>query len=292
MTEEQVTLAISIGGSLLGVVIGFFLNLWNSNRIEKKHRDNENLRKHFDDIVNSAITQLNSISAGIRINEGLIDTRNHMTFSELDYEQFECFKVHYLYLWNRWQELAGDYIRSQKRTGGKWTKYNDKVDSFNKEVEHMLAERLKEEGLSISIGPWNDQRGVINDNLPRVLSTTLLERVRGFNLFPDFSTATINEKEAKGFYILEVMSGKWANARNLQELEKCKVIFIGIQNSVDLIEEASSLIKEANQIVKEFQELQSNLEKVKSRGLISKDKRYKFKSIEQCPICKELFFTK
>ena len=287
MSGAQVTLAVSIGGSLLGVALGFFLNLWNSSRIEKKHRDNENLLKHFDDIVNSTITPLSSISAGIRINEGLIDTRNHMAFGELDYEQFECFKVHYPYLWNRWKELAGDYIRSQKCTGGKWTKYNDKVDSFNKKVEHMLIERLKEEGLSISIGPWNDQRGVINDNLPRVLSTTLLERVQGFNLFPDFSTATINEKEAKGFYILEVRSGKWAKARNLQEFEKCKAIFIEIQNSSDLIDEASLLIKEAKQIVEEFQELQSYLEKIKSRGLMSKDKKYEFRKLKDCPICRE-----
>ncbi len=68
MSGEQVTLAMSIGGSLLGVALGFFLNLWNSSRIEKKHRDNENLQKHFDDTVNSTITPLIIISAGILIN--------------------------------------------------------------------------------------------------------------------------------------------------------------------------------------------------------------------------------
>ncbi len=116
MTEGQVTLALSIGGSLLGVLIGFFLNFWNSNRIENKRRRQEALETHFNQEMAGRLTHIAHRSSLVTHTErnkelGFSLPNEHFYRFKIDEEfpligeGYEAFKIHFPKIAGRWEEL-------------------------------------------------------------------------------------------------------------------------------------------------------------------------------------------
>jgi len=282
--ENWQILLISIGVPLLvSGLYNFFWQRMTTGRQEKK----EKLARHFDDLQNGAIKPISDIVANINIKNGSIFTNSPGSFDWLDSEQLECFQGHYPALADKWQELAGKGPRHQGLTGCRWTKQNEKARAFENKIEKSISKMLTEAGITLPIKPYQIRQELIDRGLPETIQRTLYEQAQGKAIVDDFSKAAIIEDD---FYVLQLGKTKLVNAKNSEVIEKCKSIFIDVQNSEDLRKEASSVIRNAEKIRAEFEELLSNLAKIKSRGFISKDPKYEFKVVKRCPICKELFY--
>lgn len=294
MTEEQVTLAISIGGTISGVVLGtllgFFLNLWNSKRIEKKREDRNNLEIHFNDLREGAVYPINEVTSHIYADYGYILSNYWESLKKLNAEQFICFKAHYPILADKWLELAGEWTDREGLIGGRFREQNEKVDATNKEMRKSIADKIKEANINLPIKTYTGQEE-INEDAITVLIRNIYSRVEGEYITHDFSNAEIID-DGRGLFILKVGGTIYARTGNRNILEKCKSIFADVQNSHTLKSEASKVIETAKGIENELEKIKLELDKIQSRGLISNNKRYKFKPTEQCQICTELFFTK
>jgi hypothetical protein len=283
--ENWQILLISIGVPLLvSGLYNFFWQRMTTGRQEKK----EKLARHFNDLQNDALKPISDIVTNINIKNGYILTNAPESFDRIDSEQMECFQAHYTTLGDKWQKLAGKWPKQEERVGCEWTAHNEKVKAFEGKVEELLSERLTKAEIALPFKPYQVRQEVIANMTLSALLKSLYEQAQGELVTRDVSKATI--REDSDFYTLEVGNTPWAAAKNRDIIEKCKSIFIDIQNSKDFKKEATSIIKDAKQIKSEFQELLSDLDKIRSRGFISKVPEYKFKAVKNCPICKELFY--
>jgi hypothetical protein len=120
MTESQLTLIISIGGGLLGVVIGFLLNVWNSNRIENKRRRNEALEYHFDDISGKIISNISGMARSLCINNNRLVFGGYAPVQEkYDFEkeeEYKSFEIHFPELASEWIRLKGNAIKASEKS--------------------------------------------------------------------------------------------------------------------------------------------------------------------------------
>ena len=294
MTEEQVTLAISIGGSIfaviLGTLLGFLLNLCNSKRIEKKREDRDNLEIHFRELREGALYPINEVTSHIYATRGYIYCDNWESLKTLNAEQLICFKAHYPILADKWLYLAGELTDKAGLVGGSFREQNEKVDAENKEMRKFIVAKIKEANNNLPIRRYAGQEEINEDVIADLIPNIYLQ-VEGKYIAHDFSEAVITDADS-GFFILKVGGTIYARAGNRDILEKCKLIFTDVQNSPTLQSKASELIENAKPIENEFEKIKLELDRIQSRGLISKNRRYKFKPTERCPICKELFFTK
>jgi hypothetical protein len=279
------------GLAIIGLVIAAITAVgvfYGPRLVAKRQERKEKLRKHFDDLKIGAIEPLTEIIASIGIKNGSIITRSPQSFDRLDSEQLECFQAHYPAIADKWQELAGKWTRHKGLTGGRWARQNEKAKAFENKIEKLMSERLTEAGITLPIKPYRVRQELIVDGIPETILKILYDQAQGGPVTRDFNKAAIIEDS--DFYILEVAKTKWAASMNRDIVEKCKAVLADIQKSLELREEASSVIKDAEQIEVEFQELLTSLDKIQSRGFISKDPKYKFQPVKKCLICKELFY--
>jgi len=268
--------SLAIIGLIIGAItaIGVFLG---PRLVAKRQEKKEKLRKHFDDLLVDCIKPLISVIARVSItSSSTIITDSPGPLEAVDAEQLECFETHYSKL-DGWRELEG-----------KWKQHNEKVDAFEGEIKELIQAKCAKKNISLPIIPSGANQEWINDNLPYTLSATICEKSQGSRIECDFSEAKIQEEA--NFYIVELCATKWARAGTTDMAKTLKSIFSVIQNSAEFAQQASELMKDAKQIKAKFEELLMNLEKIHSRALMSKDPRYKFKPIKNCPICKELFY--
>lgn len=280
--------ALTIIGIVVAAItaIGVF---YGPKLVAKSQERKEKLRKHFNDLQDGAIKPLISIIAGLGIStQGDIFTNFSGSFSELDNEQLECFQAHYTKLGDKWQELTGKWTKQQGRVGGRWDEQNEKVDTLENQIRESIEKKCKESNISLPIRPFVANQELINDGLLRTLCGTICNKSQGISTDCDFNEAKIEEEN--NFYIVEVCATKWARARTADTAEKLKSIFTLIQNSPEFRQQASLMIENAKQIKNEFDELLADLDKIQSRGFVSKDPKYKFQAVKKCAICKELFY--
>lgn len=286
-TNQIWTYIIPIIGLIIAAITAFGV-FYGPKLVAKSQEKKEKLKKHFSDLQDGATKPLSDITANINIKNGLIINNSPQSFAHLDSEQLECFQAHYPIFADKWQELAGKWTKQKGLTGGRWTKHNEKVDSFENKVKEFMTRRLAEMGITLPIKPYQVRQEIISEMIVSTLLKTFYEEAQGQPVICDFGKATIIEDS--DFYTIEVCGTKWATTKNRDTAEKCNSILIDIQNSLDFRKEASLTIEEAKQIKGEFEELLSNLDKIQSRGFISKDPKYKFQAVKKCHIYKELFY--
>jgi len=133
MTESQLTLVISIGGSLLGVGVGFLLNMWNSNRIEYIRRWQEGLERHFDDIHTKIMGKISEMARSLCISNnrlvfgGLDSIKEKYDFEEE--EEYKGFERHFPELASEWIKLKGDAVKASEKLE------NDLIKLLQEELE-------------------------------------------------------------------------------------------------------------------------------------------------------------
>jgi uncharacterized membrane-anchored protein YhcB (DUF1043 family) len=111
--------AIAILAVVIGTVLGFFLNFWNSNRIENKRRRQEALEKHFEDIHTRVIQKLSSMARSLCISNnrlvfGGIDTiKEKYDFEEE--ESYKGFEIHFPEISSEWIRLKEGALKESKQ---------------------------------------------------------------------------------------------------------------------------------------------------------------------------------
>ncbi|MGD1119657.1 MAG: hypothetical protein ABR886_09240 [Dehalococcoidales bacterium] len=288
MDKEQVTLVISIVGGLLGVIIGFFLNFWNSNRIEKKKENRDSLKEHFSDLLEGALIPIYKLLTNIGVRNVYI-TGHWEELENVQKEQFTCLKAHYPLLTEKWNINLGELTNKNNLSGGKFQKQNEAARKFEEKISSYTKERLNEARINLPIRPLSGQEE-INDAVIHAITTSIYSQIENTEIKHDFNKSEISD-DGYGYFVLATGEAMFARAKNRDILETCKSIFAKAQNEPTLKSEATEILSSAKQIKNDFEFLKIELERIQKRGLISKNKSYKFRPNKQCDICKELFFT-
>jgi hypothetical protein len=147
MTEEQVNLALSMGGILLGVVVGFLLNVWNSNRIESKRRRQEALEYHFNDIHTNIMQKISVRARSLCINNnrlvfGGIDSIKEIYDFEKE-EEYKGFEIHFPEIASEWIRLKGEAIKASKNTENDIIKLQEEFREYDSRLATTIRDIQK-----------------------------------------------------------------------------------------------------------------------------------------------------
>ena len=284
MTEGQVTLVISIGGSLLGVVIGFFLNLWNSNRIEKKHRKDEALKNHFQVLKKKVISPLISQLRDLSHYLGELSPGGHGRHWSPDdvyfllavpSKDFDIFSLHF----EEQSLMLKDLI---KKINEHNSKFDDYIESLRERLNsiHPLSKTVLNSSFL-----YSELIGIVRMTLFQLAGNAF--RSTNIKITHDFNEAKIVQEGDCWIVINPSEAVRYARLVSNEDAESCKRRLVELQTSEELQKMALQIFKEADKLK---QDVSSTVDVLDSISRQYTELGNIMDRLNECPLCRVIKF--
>lgn len=271
-------------GELFTCVRQYFL----SKLLRQEEKKERNIEWHFNTLVSDVVEPVKSVVGKLGIQNGQIvlewrisvNTTKYMAFPKsFDFERnepFESFKTHYSERQETWHKLKEAAIEQNEKTIG-----------FQREIETALKSCA-----NLPVNNANTKEEMIIDHTPGILCQALYQLAQGQTPNYDFNNAKIEPIDS--LYVVKfgvvVGTSHLIYTNTIEKAESCKSVLVRIQESKGFRQKAFEIIRDAEQIKSEFINLEKELNAVKLYGLRSKDPKYKFEPVKNCPICTKMFY--
>ena len=217
---------IAIISIVIGTLLGFGLNLWRDNILEKKNKKQEAIEKHFEELKQTIIMNILKIISGVINNYGTLEAstlRGNRTmddppfplifgFEELD--EYQAFQAHYPETDKAWRGLIVNI----------W-KQNEDVSTALKEIEEYINNNPDFPPIKAFTTPTEEK--VIPETI-KLIYQTIYSIAQGQTPQYDFSKLHISKYEN---YQQISVSSQIIAITSEEAIEKCKSAFLELQNS-------------------------------------------------------------
>jgi len=257
---------------------------------EKKKEQGRKLRIHFEQLVRGAIQTMALVTANIGIMDNdnviIVIVKDNLAMAGESYErhnpfaesfafegtdEFVAFKAHYAAIDNNWRQLKNRSL-----------KHNTNMKALHERIKGHF-----EKTLDSSVRDLASNEEGLGYYLPYEISEALVRDSRGEKPVYDFNVEAVNQGD---LHFLRTRTLTLVKTKDTRLIGKCKRLIDETLKSQSWKQEVSGLVNSASEIGKDFDKITTELRRIESLGLMTKDPQYKFKPVKTCAICRGLFF--
>ncbi len=276
----------NFGGLLIAAIIGAIPSYFLGRLQERNKEKEKKLKIHFDEVLTAVIEPMLNIIKGIKVENSFImlaqqEPGNYPSvvsfpdfpFFERD-EQFEAFKVHYPQISKKWQDFKYEIQR-----------HNEKVNIFQNDIGKFITTAT-----DLPLGNLNYTDEMIISQVVSILAETLykssIDKHPVYN-FHNLRIEPIEKMYALKFDNITIGISQVALTNTSQKAERCKEVFVSVQESEQFKNRALEINFYATDIPLAFLLLSEELERIKTKAFLTKNRDYKFQAQRKCSTCKE-----